>query len=71
VEHSSVPLEDALANLRALEDKLRGQLEKDKARMNMLSHDPNSTSKQSTWPESKLPQSNRIDPAASSKLLLS
>lgn len=38
------PLEDAMASVRALDKKLRGQLEKDKRRMNMHWHNKNSDS---------------------------
>ncbi|OIW25544.1 hypothetical protein CONLIGDRAFT_684094 [Coniochaeta ligniaria NRRL 30616] len=52
LEYTAVPLDDALTDLRALEEKLRVELQKDKERMNMTSHSTESKPSGSNVPES-------------------
>lgn len=52
LEYTAVPLDDALTDLRALEQKLRVELQKDKERMNMASHTTESKPSGSNVPES-------------------
>jgi hypothetical protein len=64
-EYSHVPLEEALADLRATDKKLRALLQRDKERMNMSPKQTKSKLVGSNFPESRTSNGNRAVTASS------